>query len=591
MTDTLQLPSELTDRRQWIIWRFGDRDGKRTKLPCNVNTGAMAKSTDPADWFTFDEAVNSQQPKDGVGFVFVKGGGMVGVDLDNCIDGNDCIKPWADKIIAAFDTYSEISPSGNGIKMWVRGKLPSERGTRHAYEDGEVEMYDWGRYFTVTGRRYADSPLVVVERQRYIEALFNKLCPPPAAEVQQVRSDRLDDQIIVEKLLSEPNHKGARLWSGNTSDYTSGSEADAALVSKLAFYTQDPAQIERLFAMSGMCREKWTKRADYRKTTIEWALKQTRETYQPAVNRSEQRQAESPKRVEITKPNDAGGLGDLLQETIDGKRRNIEWPFPELTDMARSLLPGTLTVLCGGAGSTKSMLVSQATLYWQEFGVPFAVFHLEEDREFHLNRALAQIESNSGLTLDDYIRDNPDVVLRAYDRDRELLDDLSNSMWDAPLSDLGTEDMIDWVAERAAEGRRIIIVDPITAADSGREPWAADRRFVLQTKRIMREHGASLIVVTHPRDGNVKGGGNHLDNIAGGRAYNRFTQTVLILESLDKVEQKTVARGFEWQSVSVNRTVTIRKARSGTGVGRSIGFFFDSETLLLTERGAITEAN
>jgi KaiC/GvpD/RAD55 family RecA-like ATPase len=291
----------------------------------------------------------------------------------------------------------------------------------------------------------------------------------------------------------------------------------------------------------------------------------------------------------IADPLDSAGLETLLQDTIAGTRRNIAWPFDRLTMDARALLPGTLTVLCGGAGSTKSMLISQSCLFWLKACVPCAVFHLEEDREFHLNRALAQIEGNSSLTLDDYVRENPDITLDAYDRRQDLLNDLSACMWDAPNTDLCTLDVIDWVNERAKEGRRIIIVDPITAADNGSEPWHVDRRFVLHTKRIMREHGASLIVVTHPRDGNPKHGGSHLDNIAGGRAYNRFTQSVLMLESLPKPESHSVSASWGSKSVLVNRIITVRKARSGPGAGVKIGYFFDAETLRMAEQGTLLE--
>jgi putative DNA primase/helicase len=72
--------------------------------------------------------------------------------------------------------------------------------------------------------------------------------------------------------------KFSRLWSGDTSAYATAnndghSEADLALCSLLAFWCgPDEVRIDRLFRQSGLCREKWTRRADYRSLTLSVAL-------------------------------------------------------------------------------------------------------------------------------------------------------------------------------------------------------------------------------------------------------------------------------------------------------------------------------
>jgi primase-polymerase (primpol)-like protein len=128
------------------------RDGKRTKVPYRA-TGGRASTTQPDDWTTYEAAVDAEPDYDGIGFVFA-GNGIVGIDLDNClVDG--MAKPWASALLSRFAcTYAEISPSGVGVKVWVKGKLPTERGHRKGWRDGAVEMYDRGRFFTVTGDRY-----------------------------------------------------------------------------------------------------------------------------------------------------------------------------------------------------------------------------------------------------------------------------------------------------------------------------------------------------------------------------------------------------------------------------------------------------
>src|SRR5207248_1380805 len=107
-------------------------------------------------------------PFAGVGFVFADGGSFAGVDLDGCIDPETGeIAPWGEEILRRLDSYSEISPSGTGVKVFVRGRLPAggkKRGGLGTDGRGAVEMYDQRRYFTVTGRHLACCSLRIEER-------------------------------------------------------------------------------------------------------------------------------------------------------------------------------------------------------------------------------------------------------------------------------------------------------------------------------------------------------------------------------------------------------------------------------------------
>ena len=92
----------------------------------------------------------------------------------------------------------------------------------------------------------------------------------------------LTDEEVIELARSAKNAaKFELLWSGDTSGYTSHSEADQSFVSRLAFYTQDEEQLDRLYRKSGLCRQKWLDRPDYRRRTITRALSNLRETYTP----------------------------------------------------------------------------------------------------------------------------------------------------------------------------------------------------------------------------------------------------------------------------------------------------------------------
>src|SRR5262249_31285995 len=79
---------------------------------------------------------------------------------------------------------------------------------------------------------------------------------------------------LIERARAAKNGEAiGRLWEGDTSGYTSHSEAELALASRLAFWTgPDPERIAELVAASGLSRPKW-EREDYRKRTIDKALK------------------------------------------------------------------------------------------------------------------------------------------------------------------------------------------------------------------------------------------------------------------------------------------------------------------------------
>jgi len=159
VADTLN----IRDLRQWLCWRSEERDGKPTKIPYSPLTGQRASSTIPETWTGYEEAVRAckEHGYGGIGFVFTSEDDLCGVDLDGCLDPETGeIEPWAWTIIEELDSYTEISPSGAGVHILVRGELPAGRNRK-----GRFEAYDRGRYFTVTGKHLSGSPQSIESRQ------------------------------------------------------------------------------------------------------------------------------------------------------------------------------------------------------------------------------------------------------------------------------------------------------------------------------------------------------------------------------------------------------------------------------------------
>src|SRR5215207_9094389 len=123
----------IRDLRQWLCWRTEERDGKPTKVPYSPLTGEKANSTDPETWASYEEAVSAYREHgyDGIGFVFTPEDDLCGVDLDGCLDPETGeIESWAQEIIEELNSYTEISPSGRGIHVLLRGSLPAGRNRK-----------------------------------------------------------------------------------------------------------------------------------------------------------------------------------------------------------------------------------------------------------------------------------------------------------------------------------------------------------------------------------------------------------------------------------------------------------------------------
>lgn len=156
--DPNDVPAELRARPQWVVWKYETREGddKPTKMPYQPNAPKRkASSNAPRTWASFEAAMRTG-PKhgfDGVGYVLSADDPYCGFDLDKCLSPegtpNSGIRPWLDLL----QTYAEVSPSGSGIKGIAIGALPGK-----GINAGSVEIYDQGRFFTITGRKLAGFP-------------------------------------------------------------------------------------------------------------------------------------------------------------------------------------------------------------------------------------------------------------------------------------------------------------------------------------------------------------------------------------------------------------------------------------------------
>lgn len=296
------IPVELVELAQWCVYRkeWVPERQKYTKIPYNPNTGYKAKSNDPTTWSDFDTAVEQSQFYDGIGFFFHYG--YYGVDLDNV--ESEIMRyregDWEDNIVADFietlSSYAEISPSGTGVHIICKGKLPP--GGRRK---GDVEMYDHGRFFTVTGKRlggyrgiFDDSPV------GKINYLHHKYIGETNVNIEDLSAVLTDgnnlsiDEIIEHAIQSKNGIRFKFFMEGGWEQfYQSHSEADMAFANDLAFWSaRDYDKMDSIYRRSSLMRDKWDSKRDdatYGHLTLMKAIQECSDVYQPfSLNISEE---------------------------------------------------------------------------------------------------------------------------------------------------------------------------------------------------------------------------------------------------------------------------------------------------------------
>jgi len=274
------IPQDLKVIPQWVNWRERIKNGKPTKIPINSITKKWASVNKADTWCDFETAVSNYQTNgsDGIGFVLTKDDPFIGLDIDKCRDPQTGkIDSSAQQIMNDIASYTEISPSGTGIRIFAKGKLPPNGRKR-----GNIEMYDSDRYLTLTGHHHPGAPELIFDRQNEIENLHAKALGAKNRREKSPnsKSNSISSSELLQKAFqSKKGDKIKRLYNGYWSDFPSQSEADLSLCNHLAFFSENnPLVIDRLFRQSGLFRKKWDVKhysdgKTYGEMTIQKALK------------------------------------------------------------------------------------------------------------------------------------------------------------------------------------------------------------------------------------------------------------------------------------------------------------------------------
>ena len=189
------IPEELKADDSWVVC-----DEEKAPMVALLRRRKAASSTDPTTWRPFKAAAAAFNTGRyaGVGRVIEQDGPYVGIDIDKCrCPSSGVITPRAWKIIEALDSYAEVSPSLEGVKIWVRATE-----VKVAHVKPGLEIYPRGRYFVVTGMLLSQCSSTIEERSAQLADLISQEFPKPKKKTK-VYSGPSGQRLDLDELLAE----------------------------------------------------------------------------------------------------------------------------------------------------------------------------------------------------------------------------------------------------------------------------------------------------------------------------------------------------------------------------------------------------
>lgn len=509
------VPEQLKAFPRWVTYKIEHKDGRKTKIPYNPNTGERAKAGQPQTWGRFEEAVSALNTGkyDGIGFEFHKDG-FVGIDFDNCIE-NGVLNEWVSSWVARFNSYVEYSPSGTGVHIICEGELPGK-----AIKRPEAEMYDCGRFFTVTGKEYGlTRPLR--EAQEAINALYEEITPKKQNKPVQTSTTAvsLEDSKLLE--IAEKAKNGStftKLYQGDWQGlYKSQSEADIALCNMLAFYTgKDHMQMDRLFRSSGLMRDKWDRKQNgttYGAITIQNSIDCCTEVYNPR---------KSPQEVFNVSIGDDDKTKHVL-DTIPAEVLQVK-EIPDITFVVVDMIPQGLSLLASPPKYGKSWFVLDLCLsvaagesFLNHQTVKKGCLYLAlEDSERRLKDRMNKVLAGKRAP------QNFDYAISALDIGNGLMEQLEHYM-------------------KSHKETGLIVIDTlqkVRSPSSGKEnQYSADYRETACLKRFADRHNICLLLVHHLRK--MSDDTDPFNRISGTNGIMGAVDTAMVLSREKREDTKT----------------------------------------------------
>lgn len=505
-------PEDLRAYDQWVCY-------DAAKRPINPHTGQLASVTDPATWGTFDQACAAAASGRGIGFVFTEGDPFTGIDLDVPEDGKP--SEVQRRIFEAFPSYAERSPSGRGIHIICRGRVPGG-GVRNSAQG--VEVYSSGRYFTFTGDAVRNVPIADCQ------ALVSTLCAEIAAHAEAEQSEVIDrspapeisDEALRDRICESDANR--RYYDGTVSDW---SAAYFALICAACLFSSDEAQVRRVVLASPLVADAPPKGRETRLQKAErlWA----REYRRAAVRGTQEREERDAVRrsVNIDLSAQLSRALGTVPATADGPEWFAASDFagtqvpPRLWHVRGFIPTGQVTILSGDGGTGKSLLAMQLAASTAT-GTQWLGLDAREGRALYLSAEDDAPELYRRLSAIGDVRAMQRLILRSLAGQDALLAtprDRTGVLGRTPLYDA-----LD--ARMALERPALLVLDTLADFFGGNENDRAQaRQFIGMLRGLAIRHECAVLLLSHPSVAGIASGGGS----SGSTAWNNSVRSRLYL--------------------------------------------------------------
>jgi hypothetical protein len=498
------IPEELKRLRQWMAWRKGETkaNGRFDKPPVSLRGSFDGSTNNPSDWGTFEEALAFAEQHDlpGVEFVFTPDDPYCGVDLDNCRNPeSEGIAGWAWEIIRELDSYTEVSPSGTGVKVFVRGSVPRSINTEH------IEIYDSKQPFTVTSERVEGTPAEIRDAGPELMSLFHReVAKLPESSRDNPEIDEDDPPVRLDEY-------GLAVWRGE----------------KPALKEDSPGEVDRsatLFKIGGELAEAGATRKAIRDALADRDISLR---YRKFSGRPDER-AELEYRRIANKVVDKAGVKKSVELAAEkdvpevfGARWLLEEEFPPIRWVVPDILPEGVTLLAGKPKLGKSWLAMDLCLGVAHGGAVLGTKRVEggaclylalEDSPRRLQRRLKGLMAGGGEAGGEEAPDGFEFATE----------------W--PRVGEGCEEKLrGWL--EVHPGARLVVIDTLKKVrprtDVRKGIYDADYEALEPLLPLAAEFGVAVVVVHHTRK---TPGADPLEEVSGSYGLSGGVDGVLVMK-------------------------------------------------------------
>ena len=271
------IPEKLKKDCKWCLWKR--IEGR--KILINPQTHEFGKANDETTFTDFDFAYNEFMRGNFEGMGIGIFNHICAIDIDHCIDDNHNVSDMAKDIIKAVDSYTEISPSGHGIRILFETDDTFVYDKEKYYINNRnigLEIYlakATSKFVTITGNKVCGDFKNAQDKLQYVLDKYMKRksevveISKSTVLVYDINNDMLKIGLENDKVLKE-------LWNLIPSmSSINESELDMALCSKLNYWlSNDEEKVYQAFMSSPYAQQKDEKhkaklqRDDYLRMTI-----------------------------------------------------------------------------------------------------------------------------------------------------------------------------------------------------------------------------------------------------------------------------------------------------------------------------------